>query len=395
MLPLLGPESVIRRGLVIWLMGDSFFGELGRTLSIIRHLLINCPRNLSLDCGPHISHYVAALYVSMEHPDSHHSASGFIYDLPIRQQSTDADATDTSSTEPPPAPRPLHVQPPCRSPVAWLVAGRRSSRASSFVPIVVRVPVSEASAIEQELAATDGRETSPMDTEVAPETRRSERSMSMMAVSVSSPRLVYDVYGVRSHPSRPQLHNGNSRAQDEGVQNTSSPQGRETLSYEAKVNRVHELCLQATRRYLEERRTNLRMRVAPTTMYQFSMHHQSPKASFRFSPYTNSRQSLRNLSSTASETTAGVAEASTESLLVNIGRICDGVWAQAQRDRLHVPGTEKAAVVNMRYLLDWAETISSTPRSRAHIRQVFTHGKSLCAWLGDFDGRTEIDRLGL
>ncbi|KAK2058904.1 hypothetical protein LY76DRAFT_592812 [Colletotrichum caudatum] len=93
--------------------------------------------------------------------------------------------------------------------------------------------------------------------------------------------------------------------------------------------------------------------------------------------------------------TAGFAEASTESLLVNIGRICDGVWAQARRDRLYVPGTEKAAVVNMRHLLDWAEAVASTPRSQVHIRQVFTHGKSMCAWLGDFEGRAEIDRLGL
>ncbi|KAK1600007.1 uncharacterized protein LY79DRAFT_3791 [Colletotrichum navitas] len=231
--------------------------------------------------------------------------------------------------------------------------------------MVVRVPVSEPSAIEQELATTDDRETSPMDTEVAPETRQSERSMSMIAVS------------------------------NEDVEDTCSPQGRQTLSYEAKANRVHELCLQATRRYLEERRTNLRMRVAPTTMYHFSMRRQSPRASFRFAPYTNSRQRFGNLPSTASEMIAGVAEASTESLVANIGRICDGIWAQAQRDRLYVPGTEKAAVVNMRHLLDWADTVASTPRSWAHIRLVSTHGKSLCAWLGDFDGRAEIDRLGL
>ncbi|KAK1994509.1 hypothetical protein LX36DRAFT_713835 [Colletotrichum falcatum] len=218
--------------------------------------------------------------------------------------------------------------------------------------------------MEQELAATDRRETSPMDTEVAPEIRRSEWPMSMMAVS------------------------------DEDVQNTCSPQGRQNLPYEEKINRVHELCLQATRRYLEERRMNLRMRVAPTTMHQFSVRRQSPRASFRFAPYTNSRQSFGDLSSTASDMIAGVAEASTESLLVNIGRICDGVWAQAQRDRLYVPGTEKAAVVNMRHLLDWAETVTSTPRSMAHVRRVFTHGKSLCTWLGDFDGRAEIDRLG-
>ncbi|KAK1989556.1 hypothetical protein LZ30DRAFT_3876 [Colletotrichum cereale] len=301
----------------------------------------------------------------MEHPDSHHSPSGFIYDLPIRQHSTDADATDTSPVEPPPTPRPLHVQPPCRSSVAWPFAGRRSFHASSFMPIVVRVPTSEASAIEQELAATDDRETSPMDTEAASDTRRPERSTSMIAMP------------------------------DEDVENTYSPQGRQTLSYEVQVKRVHELCLEATRRYLEERRTNLRMMVAPTTMYHFSMRRQFPRASFRFAPYTNSRQSFSNLSSAASETIAGVAEASTDSLLVNIGRICDGVWAQAQRDRLYVPGTEKAAVVNMRHLLDWAETVTSAPRSWAHIRQVFTHGKNLCAWLGDFDGRAEIDRLGL
>ncbi|KAK2023428.1 hypothetical protein LX32DRAFT_145280 [Colletotrichum zoysiae] len=190
-----------------------------------------------------------------------------------------------------------------------------------------------------------------MDTKAAPETRRSERPVSMIAVSVSSLHLVHDVYGVCSHRSRPQLHNGNSRIQDEYLGNTCSLQDGQTLSYEVKVNRVHEVCLQATQRYVEERRTNLRMRVAPTTMYHFRLRCRYPRASFRFVPYATSRQNFGSLSSTASEMIAGVAEASTESLPVNIGRICDGVWAQAQRDRLCVPGTEKAAVVNMRPLL--------------------------------------------
>ncbi|ROT39798.1 hypothetical protein SODALDRAFT_331915 [Sodiomyces alkalinus F11] len=64
----------------------------------------------------------------------------------------------------------------------------------------------------------------------------------------------------------------------------------------------------------------------------------------------------------------------------------------------------------MTHLLEWAETIvlgdaevgaDSRLREREaeneqlDVNRVLTAGKNLCAWLGDFDGRREIDVLAL
>ncbi|KAF9879028.1 hypothetical protein CkaCkLH20_03261 [Colletotrichum karsti] len=114
--------------------------------------------------------------------------------------------------------------------------------------------------------------------------------------------------------------------------------------------------------------------------------------SFRYTPYAASNVHARRESSTGFGLTAGSDISPTESLLTNISRICDELWAQAQRDRFHVPGTERAAVENMAHLLEWAETIVwNLPTEdeyeddglvEFHAREV-TAGKNLCLWLGD------------
>lgn len=98
------------------------------------------------------------------------------------------------------------------------------------------------------------------------------------------------------------------------------------------------------------------------------------------------------------EGSTATTAAPTDSLLANISIICSGLWSQSQRDRLHVPNTERVAVANMTHLLEWAETIvlgdaEAMADEPLDVNRVLTAGKNLCAWLGDVDGRGEIEVL--
>ncbi|KAJ0168486.1 Actin-related protein 2/3 complex subunit 1 [Colletotrichum tanaceti] len=270
-------------------------------------------------------------------------------------------------------------------------SGDNLTKFSCFFAPVVRVPISNALVIEQEEPkVSEEMGDSPVDI-----TRTTRRSTSTITVSGASPPWIEDASGFNSRQSQPRLRSDESAAQTGGLDSISSLQSMRNLAYEARVHAVHEICLPATRKYLEERQANLRLRTAPISLRCPGMRRHAPRASSRFTPYAVPAQSFGNPSSTASELLDSATETSTGSLLANVSRICDGFWAQAQRDRLHVPDTEKAAVQSMRHLLHWAETIVNTPMSWMTTHWVFTHGKNLCAWLGDSDGRLKLDRLGL
>ncbi|TDZ14954.1 hypothetical protein Cob_v012116 [Colletotrichum orbiculare MAFF 240422] len=182
------------------------------------------------------------------------------------------------------------------------------------------------------------------------------------------------------------------------------------LPLSEKFTRVHDICLEATKKYLDERQINRQMRFStPAVAESRSRPRQNPQRHSKktyavpYSPYEAAQQRHRQSieASSAHDGMTGFADASTGSLLSDVSRICDGVWAQSRRDRLHVPGTERTAVLNMAHLIEWAETIVWTSGDVAvgdigrepAIKNIFAAGKNLCAWLGDVDGREIIEAL--
>lgn len=180
--------------------------------------------------------------------------------------------------------------------------------------------------------------------------------------------------------------------------------------------RVHDICIQATKKYLEDSYNNRRVRnAAAVSAYNNFLSQQSRGVYSQFLPYAapagfpggvyNNPQpqppgggysqfftyDTRRQSMPSQYATSYLADVSTGSLAGDVSRICDELWAQAQRDRHNAPETEREAVEDMAHLLDWAETIvwnvghvtAGELEEGQALGQVIAAGKNLCAWLGD------------
>ncbi|KAM0329938.1 hypothetical protein ACHAQA_004105 [Verticillium albo-atrum] len=173
------------------------------------------------------------------------------------------------------------------------------------------------------------------------------------------------------------------------------------------ASEVHDICLLATQAYLQERRVNRRLRGGRPRRKTQHRSRDRPQAPVdvsprdtRWAPYVKGeppgpgiRHRRRSSASTASV-------APTRSLLANVSKISTALWKQAQRDRLHVPNSERMALDNMGQLLEWAETVmrgegeDGQDEVERNLLKVLTAGRNLCAWLGDEVGMEMIEALG-
>lgn len=93
---------------------------------------------------------------------------------------------------------------------------------------------------------------------------------------------------------------------------------------------------------------------------------------------------------------------STNSLLDNIRHICDLIWRRAQRDREDVLGAEAKACQEMSFLFECAEVIvlynlaDAARDPQACWRQLVAAGTGICRGLGDWEGvkMIEMEQMG-
>lgn len=239
-----------------------------------------------------------------------------------------------------------------------------------------------------------------------------------------------DEPGLQPGPSDPRAMPSANLARGAPTVGNDHAPGRMPL--QTTIARVHDICIEATKKYLEDRYINRQMRNAATRSAGFpggGHNHFQPQTAGRVSsqfysyaaptgfprgvynnpqsqppggacsqsfPYDTRRQSMP-----LQDATSDLANASTGSLLADVSRICDGIWSQSQRDRLYVPKTERLAVANMSILLHWAETVvwnsgqvaAGGLDEEVAFEVVVDAGSKLCRWLGDEDRQVMIEAL--
>ncbi|OHE93033.1 hypothetical protein CORC01_11672 [Colletotrichum orchidophilum] len=283
-------------------------------------------------------------------PEPQRSPSTFIYSLPIRLNNQDS-ATNTNST-------------------------------TAQLPTAPARPSSQLNASSLlEWRAVDGREIM-------------SRPLSPMTVQILSQRYVAADYRTVLPLSS-----------TEAVMDTESASERERHTMAARIRQVCDICLRATKRYLEQRHRNFRIRNTSfslnsngpvtrgypsrvaLTAFRSGAHHQS----MRLNPYFDSRP-LPAIPVSPDGTPNGI-------LLAKITRICDYLWALALRDRLVLPGTERETVANMAQLLEWAEVVAGCGNrseltesaiDRLDLLHLFQAASSLCSWFGDSEGEARL-----
>ncbi|KAI0110027.1 hypothetical protein F4814DRAFT_450998 [Daldinia grandis] len=172
---------------------------------------------------------------------------------------------------------------------------------------------------------------------------------------------------------------------------------------------VHDICLQATRTYLDTHIANRRARAASqswsvacqgsgsrSSSNGTSTNNSSNTANSDNNNNNNNNNNARTHDSTSSSNTIPPA---TPSLLLNTSSICSMVWTGSQRDRLHVLNVERLAIESMGRLMHWAETVALSSGDEWRIAneqalwEVLDAGRNLCSWLGVPDAVHAMEAL--
>ncbi|KAI0845620.1 hypothetical protein F5Y00DRAFT_165719 [Daldinia vernicosa] len=162
----------------------------------------------------------------------------------------------------------------------------------------------------------------------------------------------------------------------------------------ATARAVHDICLQATRTYLDTHLANRRARAA-SQGWSVACHGGGSGNSSNDTGTNNSsdttNSSSNNNSNTCTHNSSSSSNAippSTQSLLLNTSSICSMLWTGSQRDRLHVLNVERLAIESMGRLMHWAETVALGNEDEWRVAneqalwEVLDAGRNLCSWLG-------------
>ncbi|KAI1650552.1 uncharacterized protein F4817DRAFT_264256 [Daldinia loculata] len=173
----------------------------------------------------------------------------------------------------------------------------------------------------------------------------------------------------------------------------------------ATARAVHDICLQATRTYLDTHIANRRARAA-SQGWSMACHGSGSGSSSNGASTNNSSNtanSSNNNNNNAythdSASSSNAIPPSTQSLLLNTSSICSMLWTGSQRDRLHVLNVERLAIESMGRLMHWAETVALSSEDEWRVAddqalwQVLDAGRNLCSWLGVPDAVHAMEAL--
>ncbi|KAF3059367.1 hypothetical protein GL218_05063 [Daldinia childiae] len=175
----------------------------------------------------------------------------------------------------------------------------------------------------------------------------------------------------------------------------------------ATARTVHDICLQATRTYLDTHIANRRARAASQgwsmacngSSSRGSSNGTSTNNSSNTTDSSNNNSNNNNICTHNFTFNSNAIPPSTPSLLLNTSSICSMLWTGSQRDRLHVLNVERLAIESMGRLMHWAETVALSSEDEWRVAdeqalwQALDAGRNLCSWLGVPDAMHAMEAL--